>query len=62
MALKLRTIYILLAVVPRLNVTQCRYNVDEAGISKSPMEMQARKKPLELDCKVPDRKPGMLSR
>ena len=59
MALKLRTIYILSTVVPRLKVTQCRYNVDEAGILKSPMEMQARKKPLELNCKVPGLKPGM---
>ena len=59
MTLKLRTIYILLAVVPRLKVTQCSYNVDEAGIVKSPMEMQARKKSLELNCKVPGLKPGM---
>ena len=59
MALKLRTIYILSAVVPRLKVTQCRYKVGEAGISKPPMDMQARKKPVELNCKVPGLKPGM---
>lgn len=59
MALNLSTIYILSAVVPHLKMTQCRYSVGEAGISKSPMEMQARKEPLEVNCKVPGLKPGM---
>ena len=47
------------AVGPRLKVTQPRYDFFEAVISISPMDVQARKKPLELNCKVPGLKPGM---
>ena len=43
----------------RCNCEPDDLNFAEAVISKSPMEVQARKKPLELNCNVPGLKPGM---